>query len=577
MELKTFSQLKRNQKELPPASKRLRIAVLGDSTTQLLAQALRGAALDRDLDLQIWEADFNQIERQILDPGSDLYEFKPEAVVVFQATHKMLCRYDKLSGSERGGFASAQLQLIDRLHESIRENLRASVVFYNFPEIDDAVFGSYANKVEPSFLFQLRKLNYELMLMAARVPSFFVCDLSSIQNRVGRRTMFQGSIYVNTEMVLTTEVLPAVAAKTLDVLDAMRGKARKCVVLDLDNTLWGGVIGDDGIENIEIGSLGVGKAYTEFQCWLKKLKERGIILAVCSKNTEVVAKEPFEKHPDMMLRLEDIAVFVANWDNKINNIRQIQQTLNIGFDSMVLLDDSPFERQMVRENLPGVCVPNLPEDPSDYLEYLYSLNLFETASFSVEDAERTAKYAVETQRRELKEKFANEDGFLRSLGMVSAVEHFNKFNTPRVAQLSQRSNQFNLRTVRYTEAGIADIAASANHFGFSFTLEDKFGDNGLICVVILAKLPEEALFIDSWFMSCRVLKRGMENFVLNTLVEFARSKGCERLIGEYLPTSKNQMVEDHYRQLGFSPDGGRWILQLSRYRNARTFISRKST
>jgi FkbH-like protein len=329
--------------------------------------------------------------------------------------------------------------------------------------------------------------------------------------------------------------------------------------------MWGGVIGDDGIENIQIGNLGIGKVFTEFQYWLKKLKNRGIILAICSKNTESVAKAPFERHPDMVLRLEDISVFVANWENKADNIRQIQSILNIGFDSMVFLDDNPFERNIVRENIPGITVPELPEDPAGYLEYLYSQNLFETATFSEEDRERTKQYQVEAERHQLLQKSTNEEEFLQSLDMVSGVTPFNKFNTPRVAQLSQRSNQYNLRTVRYTEGDIERLSRSPEHFTFSFTLADKFGDNGLVCVTILQKESDDTLFIDSWFMSCRVLKRGMEQFVLNTMVLFARGKGIRYLRGEYLPTEKNAMVKDHYEELGFAPAGDGWVLDVEDY------------
>lgn len=243
----------------------------------------------------------------------------------------------------------------------------------------------------------------------------------------------------------------------------------------------GGIVGDDGWENIQVGhGLGIGKAFSEFQQWVKKLKKRGIIIAVCSKNDEKKAKEPFEKNPEMVLKLDDIAVFVANWENKANNIHTIQSILNISFDSMVFLDDNPFERNMVRENVAGVTVPELPEDPSDYLEFLYSQNLFETASYSEDDKERTKQYQVEAKRVSMQKSFTNDADFLKSLDMVSVVKGFDKFNIPRVAQLSQRSNQFNLRTVRYTDAEIFAIEKNDNYVTFSFTLKDKFGDNGLI-------------------------------------------------------------------------------------------------
>ena len=413
------------------------------------------------------------------------------------------------------------------------------------------------------------------MVLATKNPNLYLCDISSIQNQVGKADFFQTSVYINTEMVLSIDVLPKVATKTIDIINTFNGKFKKCVILDLDNTTWGGIIGDDGIENIQIGSLGIGKAFSEFQYWIKKLKNRGIIVAVCSKNTESVAKEPFEKHPDMVLRLDDISVFVANWENKVDNIRQIQSILNIGFDSIVFLDDNPFERNIVRENIPEICVPELPEDPADYLEYLYTLNLFETVSFSNEDTERTKLYQIEALRATIQQKFTNENDFLESLNMLSLIESFNKFNIPRVSQLSQRSNQFNLRTVRYVEADIERLVLLDDYFTFAFTLEDKFGDNGLICVVILKQEDSETVFIETWFMSCRVLKRTMENFVLNTLVDFCKENEFKILKGEYISTAKNEMVKDHYLNLGFNEIDAFWVLNISGYQEKLNHISIK--
>ncbi len=573
--MKSFLQLKKNLKNDFSSLKTIKVAVLGDTATQFLIQALRGAGFDHGFDLQIWEADFNQVERQVFDPASELYEFNPEIVIIFQSSHKLLGKYNKQKPEQYNDFAAAQLENIEHIVNNLNENLKAKIVYYNYAEINDSVFGNYASKNEASFLFQLRKLNYELMVFSGRQSNFYLLDISTIQNQIGKNNFFQSSIYINTEMVLSLEALPCIATQTVDLVAAMHGKFKKCVILDLDNTLWGGVIGDDGLENIQIGSLGIGKAFTEFQYWIKKLKNRGIILAVCSKNTESIAKEPFEKHPDMVLRLDDIAVFIANWENKPDNIRQIQSILNIGFDSMVFLDDNPFERNIVRENIPEITVPEMPEDPADYLEYLYTLNLFETISFSNEDAERTKLYQVEAQRTVLQKNFTNEDDFLKSLNMLSLVEPFNKFNTPRVAQLSQRSNQFNLRTVRYTEADIELMSVSDILFSFVFGLEDKFGDNGLICVIILKKQDKETLFIDTWFMSCRVLKRGMENFTLNTIAGLAKEKGYTYLKGEYIQTAKNEMVKDHYQKLGFEERDGSFYLNVKNYQSRKCFINKK--
>jgi FkbH-like protein len=573
--MKDFSKLKKNLKNNFSVLKKIKIAVLGDSATQFLTQALRGLGYDYDYNLEIWEADFDQIERQVFDLSSELYEFKPEIVIVFQSSHKLLGKYNKIKPEQHVLFATNELGTIENTYFNLTNNLNAKVIYYNYTEIDDSVFGNYATKTESSFLFQLRKLNYELMVLATKNPNLYLCDISSIQNQVGKADFFQTSVYINTEMVLSIDILPKVATKTIDIINTFNGKFKKCVILDLDNTTWGGIIGDDGIENIQIGSLGIGKAFSEFQYWIKKLKNRGIIVAVCSKNTESVAKEPFEKHPDMVLRLDDISVFVANWENKVDNIRQIQSILNIGFDSMVFLDDNPFERNIVRENIPEICVPELPEDPADYLEYLYTLNLFETVSFSNEDTERTKLYQIEALRATIQQKFTNENDFLESLNMLSLIESFNKFNIPRVSQLSQRSNQFNLRTVRYVEADIERLILLDDYFTFAFTLEDKFGDNGLICVVILKQEDSETVFIETWFMSCRVLKRTMENFVLNTLVDFCKENEFKILKGEYISTAKNEMVKDHYLNLGFNEIDAFWVLNISGYQEKLNHISIK--
>lgn len=574
--MKSFKELKKNIKKDVSSLPALKVALIGDTATQFLATAIYGTGVDRGYNIDLYEADFNQVERQFMDPTSELYAFNADYIVVFQSTHKLLSKYNEMPVEKQHELADERLQFIQLITTSIQSR----IIYLNSPEIDDVVFGSYANKVNSSFTYQIRKLNYELMNLSMLYANLFICDIAALQNKFGRDVMFDSSVYVSTEMILSIDSLPYVASRVLDIICAALGKFKKCLILDLDNTVWGGVIGDDGLENIQIGhGLGIGKAFTEFQQWVKKMKNRGIIIAVCSKNNEEIAKEPFEKHPDMVLRLDDIAVFIANWNNKADNIRQIQSILNIGFDSMVFLDDNPFERNIVRENLPAITVPELPEDPGDYLEYLYSLNLFETISYSNADFERTKQYQVESQRVSLQKSFTNEAEFLKSLEMISEVRPFDKFNAPRVAQLSQRSNQFNLRTIRYTEADIELISNNDLYINLSFTLSDKFGENGLICVIIMEKESSETLFVNTWLMSCRVLKRGMENFTLNTMVRYAKENGFIQIVGEYIPTQKNKMVEDHYQRLGFSTkniqDRFLYILNVADYEEKECYITTK--
>ena len=452
-----YKELKKNLKKDLSGFPEVKVSIVGDTATQFLATAIRGLGVERGLNINLFEAEYNQVDRQFLDPSSELYEFDADFIVVFQSTHKLGEHHSLLTTDQQAQLADERLSFV----ASVCENpalANKKIIYFNYPEIEDTVFGSYANKVVSSLTYQVRKLNYELMKLSQQYPNLFICDIAGLQNKFGRNFMFASNVYVSTEMILSVDILPYVASRVLDIVCAIRGQFKKCLILDLDNTVWGGVIGDDGLEGIQLGhGLGIGKAFTEFQMWVKKLRQRGIIICVASKNNEETAKEPFEKHPDMVL--------------------------NIGFDSMVFLDDNPFERNIVRENIKGITVPELPEDPGEYLEYLYSLNLFETASYSNADKDRTKQYQVEAKRVSLSKTFTNEADFLKSLNMVSTVSGFTKFNTPRVAQLSQRSNQFNLRTIRYTEADITALAEDSDVIDLSFTLEDKFGDNGLIAVI----------------------------------------------------------------------------------------------
>ncbi len=572
----SFKELKRNLKKDTTSLPSVKVALLGDTATQFLATAIKGWGVERGYHIDLFEAEYNQVERQFMDSTSDLYQFDAQYIVVFQSTHKWNEHYSLLPAQQQLSLADERLAFV----KEICASTQAKVIYFNYAEIDDTVFGSYANKVESSFTYQVRKMNYELMRLSQEYQNLFICDIAGLQNKIGRDVMFAPMVYTTTEMILSLDAVPYVSSRVVDIICAIQGKFKKCIILDLDNTLWGGVVGDDGLESIQLGhGLGIGKAFTEFQMWVKKLKNRGIIVCVCSKNDEDKAKEPFEKHPDMVLHLDDISVFMANWETKVDNICQIQQILNIGFDSMVFIDDNPFERSMVKENIPGITVPDMPEDPSCYLEYLYSLNLFETASYSAADKDRTKQYQVQAERAAFSKSFTNEADFLKSLAMLSKVEGFTKFNTPRVAQLSQRSNQFNLRTVRYTEDQIAAIESDPRQKGFAFSLKDKFGDNGLIAVVILQEKDADTLFIDTWFMSCRVLKRGMENFTLNTIVAWAKAHGYSHIIGEYLPTPKNAMVAEHYTQLGFQKlnetETAQWQLEVAAYQQKECYITKE--
>jgi FkbH-like protein len=375
---------------------------------------------------------------------------------------------------------------------------------------------------------------------------------------------------------------PAYGELVARVIAARLGRSFKCLVLDLDNTLWGGVVGDDGLEGIVIGQGSpLGEGFVAVQEYARELARRGVILAVCSKNDEANAREPFDKHPDMVLRPADIACFRANWDDKAANIRAIAAELNIGLDSLVFLDDNPFERNLIREHLPMVAVPEVPDEPAVIPAILADAGYFESLRLTDEDRLRTAQYQENRAREQLRAGSSDLEGYLRGLEMCMVWQRFDAVGRQRIVQLINKTNQFNLTTRRYTDEDVAAIMADPSAFGLQIRLLDRFGDNGVIAIVIGRMLEPQTVHIDTWLMSCRVLGRQVEPATLNLVVEMARGLGARRLRGEYIPTKKNGMVRDHYAKLGFAVSAcdqdGRSVadLDLATYDPVVTFIDVK--
>ena len=569
----SYLQLKKNCARTPETPDGTRFALLGDCATQLLATAIRGYALEMNLPLRVFEADYDQIDAQLMDTGSEFYAFAPETVLLYRCTEKLYERFVRTPLDARAAFAETEIEKIRTEWARVQHGTKADILFFAFLPMDDGVFGSYALREGSAFPYQLLKLNYLLAEAACEAGNVRLIDLEPIRAHMGYDAFHDPKLYAIAKMPISTQALPAVASRVVDAILARKGRFHKCAIVDLDNTLWGGVIGDDGLEGIQIGELGQGHAFTEFQTWLKELKNRGVMLAVCSKNDEANAKEPFLRHPEMVLKLDDFSAFVANWEDKASNIRRIQKELNIGLDSMVFFDDNPFERNLVRTMLPEVEVPELPEDPAEYTAFARMQNLFDTNSYSDEDRVRTERYLAEKSRTELSAGIDNYDDYLKALGMKAVCAPFDAFHIPRIAQLTQRSNQFNLRTVRYSEQEIEEIAANPRYITRYYTLRDRFGEHGLIAVVILEKRENE-LFVNEWLMSCRVLKRGMEQFIADSILRAAREAGVARVVGDYIPTPKNAMVKDLYASMGFRPLGdGLYEARVDDYQNHQTFIT----
>jgi len=551
----------------------LKMAILGNTATQLLATVIEGNAKLEGINLKVFDSDYNQIAFQLMDSNSETYKFQPDFILLFVSTDKLYEEFLDREIAQKRNFATDMLEQLIGYWDMIGQNSKAKILQCNFTEINDRAFGNFSGKIDVSFAFQIRKLNFLLQEKMQEYASVYPIDLLSIQIQLGMDKWHNSVLYYNTKMTCDVNALPYFSKNVTDVLKAMTGQVKKCVVLDLDNTLWGGVVGDDGLGGIEIGELGKGHVFVEFQRWLKQLKQRGVLLAVCSKNNEDIAKEPFISHEEMILKLTDITIFVANWNDKASNIKYIQESLNIGMDSFVFIDDNIFERNLVRNMIPEITVPEMPEDPAEYLDFLQKENLFEIISFATEDQERTGQYQAEFLRKELKNTATSIDTYLKGLDMEGEMRTFEPVKYARIAQLTQRSNQFNLRTVRYAEDDIARISEDDKYITAYYTLKDRFGDHGLVSVIILEKRDKKTVFIDTWLMSCRVLKRGMEEFVINSLVNLVKKNGYTEIVGEYISTSKNSMVSDIYERMGFLNRGDNiYSLNIVDFIQLKTYI-----
>lgn len=576
-ELDYFKLTKRAKLLAPAAAPALRIALLADAATQQLAPLVRILLHDAGISSEVYEGHFDGIELEVADPNSALYAFRPDLVIVLSTVQSLRLRYYR-----RPGTAAELLEDCRRSFEGVYDRLAGrlgcTVIQTNVALPYERQFGSLDAAVPDSFLAFAAGLNQALLEFSQRRSDVVLCDVASLAAYVGHRHWYDERLWTLAKTPCALDHLPALASALADVIAALRGRAVKCLVLDLDNTVWGGIIGDDGLEGIQIGSHGQGETFQRFQHYLLELKRRGIILTVCSKNNPETARKPFQEHPEMVLREGDITVFMANWEHKPDNIAIIRETLNIGYDAMVFLDDNPYERNLVRDRLPSLIVPELPEDPSEYIQALTHLNLFETTAFTAEDTQRAELYRQEAQRKEYETQFSNIGDYLTSMEMRLTIARFDKFHLPRIVQLMQRSNQFNVTTRRRTQAECERLMEDPAAIPLFLNLADRFGDHGLISVAIL-ELGEDELRITDLLMSCRVLSRGVEQQLMNQVVDLAREHGLPTVTGEYIPTPKNGMVSQLFEQFGFTRDPDstpthvRWRLNVARYQRPEVFFS----
>ncbi len=528
----------------------LKLGILSNSTTALLAPALAASAARHGLILDVIEAPFDQAMQAAQDPGSEINKAKPD-LVLLAFDQRIIAKPSRMfSESDANDVVNQAMEYMNAVCAGIRENSGASLIVQTLPHPPAHMLGSFDRRLPASPYALIDRFN-SLLLQALDGSGDTLLDIGGLAATVGLDIWHNALQWNVAKLSFAQEAVPLYADHVARLLGAIRGKSRKCLVLDLDNTLWGGVIGDDGLEGIVLGQGDpAGEAYLDIQRTALNLRQLGVILAVSSKNNDPVARRPFQEHPDMLIKEQDIAVFQANWSDKASNLEAIAKALDIGLDSLVLLDDNPAERAQVREALPQVAVPELPEDPALFARTLLAAGYFETIALSDEDRIRADDYSARASRIELQSTSRNLESFLASLDMEISFSSFDEAGQGRIAQLINKSNQFNLTTRRYTEVEVASMRDDNTLFTLQVRLRDRFGDNGMISVIICR--PVDHIWeIDTWLMSCRVLGRRVEEAVLAEVVRNARKAGIQALRGRYRPTDRNQLVVDHYKNLGF--------------------------
>lgn len=545
----------------------LRVGLLSNGTTDFIVPAITGSGLRHGLAIECVIGPYGQFVQDALDPNSAVNRAGCDVVVLALDSRSYAMASTPGDRPAADAAVGRALETVETMRKALA-NHSPTIVVQSLAPPAERFLGSYDAVLEGSEEFASAAFNRKLA-EACREGAMFLFDVAGLASRIGTERWHDPAAWNLAKQPFDHALIPAYAEGLCRLLGAIRGKSRKVLALDLDNTIWSGVIGDDGLDGITIGQGDpVGEAHLALQAYALALRDRGIVLAICSKNTDEIARGVFREHPDMLLREEHIAVFQANWSDKATNLKAIAEALNVGLDTLVFVDDNPAERALVRQRLPQVAVPELPESPALYARTLAAAGYFETAGFSEEDRNRSSYYAENARRIAVKAAAGSLDDYLRSLDMTLRLAPFDELGRTRIAQLINKSNQFNLTTRRYSEADVASLMTDPAVATLQVRLEDSFGDNGMISVVI-CRGHEDEWEIDTWLMSCRVLGRRVEEAVLAEVARLANKAGITRLVGVFRPTDRNGIVADHYSKLGFEAsdsDGSgeqRWVLDLS--------------
>jgi FkbH-like protein len=563
-------------------NRRIRIALLSSFTVGGLRDALLFKCLKQGIAPLIYVGDYNQYNQEILDNASAFYQFKPDLAIIILDTRTIAGeRYFQLDSEsredERKDWIKSKLSEITALVGKIERDSNARILFHNFEVPVYSPLGIIDNKQNYSFRRSIEDLNSELRDAFRSDPRIFLFDYESFASKVGKDNAIDYKMYYLGDFRINPKIIPDLCDHYVPYIRAILSMTKKCLVLDLDGVLWGGVIGEEGLAGIKLGPTPEGQPFLDLQKHILALYNRGVILAINSANNLDDVLEVFRKHPYMILNEDHFAAMQINWQDKVSNMKAIAEQVEIGIDSLVFLDDNPANREVIRQALPEVLTIDLPSDPALYPKTLMETRMFDSLQLTAEDRVRGKMYADQRKRQEFQKVAGDISEYLKALETVVTIEKANKFTIPRISQLTQKTNQFNVTTRRYLEDDIARMSESDKFLVVSVKVEDKFGDSGITGVAIVEKGGEKWR-IDSFLLSCRVLGRNVEDILLSYIVEQAISEGARTLVGEFIPTKKNAPARDFFGKHGFTKvsatDGESefWEYDLSRLRKFPEFV-----
>lgn len=535
-------------------SKSIRVAYLSSFTSRTFKEVLTVQCFEEGIDCEFYEGAYNQYSQEIYNANGSLYKFKPELIILFIDIKSLLgenyLKFYNFNESERYDFISEKLKDLTNLVYSMKLNTKAKILVHNFEVPCNSSMGVLEGKQNNGIIESVNRLNDELNKNFKEDQQVFIFNYDGFCSRFGKENIHDDKMYYIGDLILKLDYVPNLCKEYMGYIKPMCSIIRKCLVLDLDNTLWGGIVGEVGPEGIKLGPTNEGKPFWQLQQYLLMLNNRGIILAVNSKNNKDEAIKTIKEHPYMVLREDNFAHIEINWDDKVSNLKRISERLNIGLDSIVFMDDDKFNREMVKGELPQVKVIDLPEDPALYLSTIMNLNDFNMLEITEEDKNKQKIYAQQKKREIEKRSSVNIEEYIKNLNMKIEIKENDRFNVGRISQLTQKTNQFNMTGMRYSEEVIEHLMCSSEYKIISAKVSDKFGDNGITAVVIISA-EKKKFTIKGFFMSCRIIGRRVEYNLIDYVINKAKSLGIKEIAGEFIENSKNAPCREIYKDYGF--------------------------